>query len=127
MRAILRGQRAFGLIHDRSKCGGLVHGQIGQNLTVHFDAGQRQTVDETRIRQRFIMGAHGRIDPLDPQGAEIALAVLAVTGLVLVRLVDGLCCHLEGILAATVIAFGLVDDLFVTRVGDCSAFGMGMF
>jgi hypothetical protein len=42
------------------------------------------------------MRTHGGVDPLDPQRAEIALAVLAVAGGVLVRLVDGLRRGAEG-------------------------------
>ena len=99
-----------------------MHGQIGQNLTVHLDPGKRQTVDETRIGQRFVVGAHRSVDPLDPQGAEVALAVLAVPGGVLVCLVDRLTGDLEGVLAATVIAFRGIGDLLVTCVGNCPTF-----
>jgi hypothetical protein len=88
--AATRSSSSARLCHDGAERVGLVHGQIGQNLAVHLDPGQRQTVDEARIGQRLVMGAHGGVDPLDPQRAEIALAVLAVAGGVLVGLVDGL-------------------------------------
>ena len=102
-----------------------MHGQIGQNLTVHFDASQVQAVDKTRVCQCLIMRTHGCVDPLDPQRTEVALAVLAVTGCVLVRLVDGLARDLEGILAAAVIAFRGFDDFLVTGVSCGSTFNAG--
>ncbi len=71
------------------------------------------------------MRTNSRVDTLDPQRAEAALAVMTVACGVLVRLVDCLCCYLKGILAATVIAFRLLDDLLVTRVRDGSAFYSG--
>jgi hypothetical protein len=49
-----------------------------------------EAVDEARIGQRFVVRAHGGVDPLDPERAELALARLAVAGRVLVGLVDGL-------------------------------------
>ena len=48
-------QRGFRLVDDCSVRFGLVHGQIGQNLAVHFDSGQRQAVDEARVGQRFVV------------------------------------------------------------------------
>ena len=50
-----------------------MHGQVGQNLTVNFNTGQGQTIDEAAVCQRFVMAADGGVDTLDPQGAEIAL------------------------------------------------------
>ncbi len=102
-----------------------MHGQIGQNLAVHFDTGQRQTIDKARICQRFVVGAHSRVDPLNPQGAEIPLAVLAVTGRVLVGLVDRLAGNFKGALAAAVIAFCLIENLFVTGVSGRATFNSG--
>ncbi len=68
------------------------------------------------------MTTHSRIDTLDPQSAEIALAVVTVAGCVLVRLIDGLRCDFECVLATTIIAFGLIDDFLVTGVGYCTTF-----
>lgn len=97
-------QRVLRLLDDRTEGFGLVHGQIGQNLAVHFDASQRQTVDEAAVCQRLVVAAHGGVDPLDPQGAEVALAILAVTRCILVGLVDRLRGDLEDILAPTIVA-----------------------
>ena len=87
-----------------------MYGQIGQNLTVHFDASQVQAVDEAGIGQCFVMRTDSGVDPLDPQRAEVALAVLPVTRCVLVGLVYSLRRNLEVGLAATVVTFGLLDE-----------------
>jgi hypothetical protein len=121
----LSGQRRLSLLYDRCKCFGLVHGQISKNFAVHFDTGQVQAVDEAGIRQLGVMGAHSRVDPLDPQGAEVALAVLAVTGCVLVRLVDGLTRNFERIFATAILTFGCLDNFFMTGVSDHTTFCTG--
>ena len=54
----------------------LVHGQFGQNLAVEFDVESLQALHKSRIRET--LGAARGIDPLDPQAAEDALAVLAI-------------------------------------------------
>jgi hypothetical protein len=74
------------LCNNRGESLGLMHSQVGQNLAVHFDAGFGQRRDEARIGHFRIDQTDGCVDPLDPQGAEVALAVLAVAGGVLVRL-----------------------------------------
>ena len=83
----------------------LVHCKVGENLAVHFNPGQIQTIDKARIRQRLIMGAYRRIDPLNPQSAEVALAVMTIAGRILIGLIDRLCSNLEGVLATAIIAF----------------------
>ncbi len=89
-------ERGLRLGDDGAKRFGLVHGEIGENLAVHLDASQREAVDETRIGHGFIDRANTGIDALDPQGAEVPLANLAVAGRILVGLVDGLLGNLEG-------------------------------
>ena len=68
------------------------------------------------------MAAHGRIDPLDPQSAEIALAVMTVAGGILIGFVNCLRRHLKGVFSAAIIAFGLLDDFLVAGVGNCAPF-----
>mgnify|MGYP006253298995 CR=1 FL=1 len=82
-----------------------MHCKVGENLAVHFNPGQIQTIDKARIRQRLIMGAYRRIDPLNPQSAEVALAVMTIAGRILIGLIDRLCSNLEGVLATAIIAF----------------------
>ena len=68
------------------------------------------------------MCADGSVDTLDPQRAEVTLTVVTVAGCVLVGLIDGLTCNLEGVLAAAIIAFCCFDYLFVTGVGYNTTF-----
>ena len=63
------------------------------------------------------MLAHRRVDPLDPQRAELALAVLAVAVGVLHRLVDRGLGGADGVLAAAEIALGGLQNLLVLGVG----------
>ena len=56
---------------------------------------------------------------------DIALAILTVTGCILVGFVDGLAGYLKGILTATVITFRGFDDFFVTGVGCGTTFYAG--
>ena len=118
-------QRRFGLIDNGTEGFGLMHGQIGQNLTVHLDTGFRQTVDETRVGQSLVMGADSGVDALDPQGAELALARLAVACGVLVGLVDGLRGGAEIPRTGAIVTFGRVKNLLVTAMGDGTTFGAG--
>ena len=99
-----------------------MHGQIGQNFAVHLDAGECQAVDEFRVAQIRIDDAHRSVDPLDPQGAEVALAGLTVAGGVLVGLVDRLGGGAEVARARGVIAFRLFQHLLVRGVGDFTGF-----
>jgi hypothetical protein len=71
------------------------------------------------------MRTHSSVDPLDPQRAEITLAILTVTGCILVRLIDGLARYLKGIFATSIITFSGFDDFFVTGVGCGSTFYAG--
>ena len=64
------------------------------------------------------MLAHRRVDALDPQRAELALAVLAVAVGVLHRLVDGGLGGADGVLAAAEKAFGGLRGLFLCLAWD---------
>src|SRR5690606_30595814 len=70
------GERALGLLDERGKGRGLVNRQIGENLAVHLDLSPAEAVDKSTIGQAML--AHGGVDALDPEGAEIALLDLAV-------------------------------------------------
>lgn len=121
----LRGQRAFGLFNDGVERVRLVHGKIRQHFAIHFNSGQVQAVDEAGVCQRVVVQTYSRVDPLDPQSTEIALAVLAVACCVLVGLVYGLTCNLEGVLAAAIVTFGGLDNLLVTGVSGRTTFNSG--
>src|SRR6185437_15940731 len=70
------GQRLARYHHERRERGRVVDGQIGQHLAVHVHARDLQALDEPVISNA--LGPRRRVDPLDPQPAERALAVLAV-------------------------------------------------
>ena len=66
----------------------LVHCEIGEDFAVDLDAGLVQPVDKSAVGQADL--ASGGIDALNPQGAEIALSVLAVAIGILAGLLDRL-------------------------------------
>src|SRR3954470_20453983 len=55
---------------------GVAHGDVGQHLAVELDLRQAQAVHQLAVAHALLAG--GGVDPLDPQAAELALAVLAV-------------------------------------------------
>src|SRR5580693_3845408 len=61
---------------DRLKSLGLADRDIGQDLAVEVEPGQFDPVHELRVCQPVL--PRTGIDPLDPQGSEIALAVAPV-------------------------------------------------
>src|SRR5581483_8979205 len=66
---------AAGLIHQGLEGLGLVNGQIGKHLAVNLDPGLRKPADKSAVGQPVL--AAGRVDALNPEGAEIALLQLA--------------------------------------------------
>src|ERR1700758_3444657 len=52
------------------------HGKVGENTPVDLDARRLQSLHETVVGQP--VRARGGVDALDPEAAEVALAVLAV-------------------------------------------------
>src|ERR1700761_3032655 len=65
-----------GHLDQRGERGLVGHGQLGQHAPVHFDLGRLQALDEAVVGDA--VGPGGRVDALDPQPPEGALAVLAV-------------------------------------------------
>src|SRR6187431_2555221 len=110
------GERGLGLLDDGDEGGGLVDGEVGEDLAVDLDAGEVEAVDQARVGKARVMLTDRGVDALDPQGAEGALADLAVAGRVLERLVDRLLGGAVVGRAGAVIAGGLLDDLTVPRV-----------
>ena len=67
----------FDGIDDGLKRLGIVHGEVGENLTVETDILLGEFAHELGIGDTVLTG--GCVDPLDPEGAESALLVPAVT------------------------------------------------
>src|SRR5216684_1501952 len=107
-------QRRFGLLDDRLERRRLADRKVGEHLAVDQEPGLAETVDEPAIGEAE--GAHRRIEALDPQRPEGALAPLAVAIGVLVRLLDRLLGDPDGVLAPAVIALGGFEDLLVLGV-----------
>ena len=111
------GEGGLGLVDDGAEGGGLVDGEVGEDLAVDLDAGLGEAVDQAGVGEAGVVLADGGVDPLDPEGAELALADLAVAGRVLQRLVNGLLGGAVVGRAGAVVAGGLLDDLAVAGVG----------
>src|SRR3546814_18152352 len=88
--------------------------QVREDLAVELDAGELQAVHEHRVGHAVL--PHAGVDALDPQRAEVALAVAAVTVGVLQALLDRLHGEPEDVLAAAGIARRLVDALLVAGI-----------
>src|SRR5699024_1267395 len=54
----------------------VVHGQVGQDLAVHLDAGELEALDKPVVGH--VVGPGGRVDAGDPQLPEVALALATV-------------------------------------------------
>src|SRR6185503_4861174 len=70
-------------LDDRRERRGVVDGQVGQDLAVDLDLGEPEALDQAVVGQA--VGPGPRVDPGDPQLAEVALAVTPVTVRVLHR------------------------------------------
>ena len=95
---------ALGLLDDSFERVGMVGGKVGEDFTVQLDVGFGKQADELAVRDTVEAGTC--VDPLDPQGAELAFfgATVAVSiNEAFLDLVFGDCPH---ILFATEIAFG---------------------
>ncbi len=112
--------RGFGLLDDRLECGRLADRQIRQHLAVDLEPGFAEAVDEPAIGETE--GAHRRVEALDPERTEGALAPLAVAEGVLVGLLHRLLGDADGILAPAVKALGGLEDLLVLGVAGDAAF-----
>src|SRR5690349_8457750 len=84
LRCVQRGAR---LVGERRKRGGIVNGEIGEDLPVHFDPGLLQTVHERVVVHVVLM--RRRVDAGDPETAEITFLVLPIAVRVLPAALDG--------------------------------------
>src|SRR6185437_8594705 len=116
---LISGFRRACLIHQSLEGGGLVNGEVGKHLAVDLDTGAGEPADKSAIGDAML--AAGRVDALDPQGAEIALALLAADVVVLQRLVDRGVGRGDVVLAAAAEALGLLQDFVAAgAAGYCA-------
>ena len=66
----------FYFCYDSLESLGVVHCEVGEHLTVDFDASLVQATHELRVGKTLKTG--GSVDTLNPQGAEVALLVAAI-------------------------------------------------
>src|SRR3954469_8345483 len=111
------------LIHQSLERSGLVDRQIGQDLAVHNDPGAGEPGDKSAVGQAML--AHGGADALDPEGAEVTLALFAADIVVLQRLIGCGIGRGDVVLAATAHAFGLLEDLLSAGGGGGWTRGAG--
>ena len=117
---VSRRDRDLGLLDNGRKGRRLVDRQIGQHFAVDQKAGLGEPIDEPAVVQPE--RPHGRIEALDPQRPEGALATLAVAVGVLVRLLHRLLGDADGVLAPAVIALGGLEDFLVLGVRSDATF-----
>ena len=87
----------------------MVHGKVSEDLAVEFDARFGQLPHEGAVRHAVQTGT--RVDALDPQAAELALAEFPSDVCVLETFLDGVFRNRPNILAGTVVPFGHFQDL----------------
>ena len=94
--------------------------EVGENLAVQFDPGEREAVDKSGIGQTML--AHRRVDALDPQRAEVALVLTATDIGVLERLLEPFRRDAVGVLGAAAETLGGLQNLLVPGVLGNAAF-----
>src|SRR5438552_498672 len=102
-------------LDDRGEGRGFGNGELGEHLAIDLDPRPGEAGNEPAVGQPVL--ARRRVDALDPQRAEFALAVLAVAIGVLHRLVDRGLGGADRVLAATEVALGGFENLLVLGVG----------
>src|SRR5262249_60394623 len=105
---------------NRAKPAGFLDPTSDKSLGAHKNPRLAETADEAAVGEPE--GPHCRVEPLDPERAEGALATLAVSIGVLVGFLYRLLCDANGILAPSVITLGGLQYFFVLGVRGDTAF-----
>jgi hypothetical protein len=113
-------QLGLGLFDYRVKSGLVIYGQISQDFAINVHIGFLQTGDKLAIGDASSTGTG--IDTGDPQRAKYPLFVTAITIGILPGFGDGLGRYAINPTTGTVIAFGLLENFFVTTIGNNAAF-----
>ncbi len=111
----MSGQRTSGVFHlvdNRLESGGVVEGEVGQDLAVDLDTSLVDEAHELGVRK--VLHAGGGVDTLDPQSAEVALLILAVAVSVSQTLFPSVLGNGPYITAAAKVAAGEFQDFFTT-------------
>src|SRR5690606_31193629 len=120
---LLGSERFFGRSGERREPLLVVDGDVGKNLAIDLDLGAPETVHEPAVGQPVC--ARGRVDPRDPQRAELALALTAVAIRVLAGLDDRLLRDPVNPAPRPVVTLRLVEHLAVAGLRDDASFDSG--
>src|SRR5215468_11014058 len=118
--ALALGERRAGALDDALEGRRLARSEISQHLAVDGDPGALDAVHELGIGETRL--ARARVDPLDPERAEVPLLGAAITIGVAQPLLDLLQSYAEGVLGPAAIALGKLQDLLVTGMGGDAPF-----
>lgn len=113
-------QASLGLFRQQGERGLVIDRDIGQNLAVDCHSSLIQAVDHSAVGQTAF--TRGGIDACNPQGAELALPLAAVTVGILTGLDDALGSYAEDAVASTTMTLGLIDNFFVSGAGGDATF-----
>ena len=105
----------FDGIDDRFERLRVVHGEVGENLAVQTDVLLRELAHELGIGDTVLTG--GGVDPLDPEGAEVALLGLAVTVGISQTLLISVLCYGPDIPSGEEISAGSLENLLAASPG----------
>ena len=103
----------FDGIDDGLKRLGIVHGEVGENLTVETDILLGEFAHELGIGKAVLTGSC--VDTLDPEGAEIALLGLAVTVRIRQTFFVGVLRNCPDVLSGKEITAGSLENLLAAR------------
>ena len=96
------------LLDDSLESGLVVHGEVSEDLAVDLDATLVQQTHQLRVAQTLEAGSS--VDTLDPESAEVALLVTAVTEGVGETLLPSVLGNGPYVLAGTKITSGQTQD-----------------
>src|SRR5271168_4946643 len=114
------GLRLFG---EGGEASGVVCGNVGEDLAIERIAGELEAVDEGRVAHA--VDAAGRVDTDDPEGAILALLLLAAGVGELERPLDGLLSGLVELGFSEEVTTRALEDLFAAVVAFCTPFYTG--
>src|SRR3954464_7621224 len=120
---LLRRERLLRRVDDGREALRIAHGEVSHHLAIDRDTGQRQTVDQARVRQ--IVQARGGVDADDPEAAEIPLAGTAVTVGIGQGAHQRFVRPLEEAVIGAVVTLDLRQDLLVPAMGGDAALNSG--
>ena len=106
LQCILSNLLGFG--NDGLEGLGIVDGEVGEHLAVNLNAGLVKAAHQLRVREAFEAGSC--VDALNPQCAEVALLVAAVTEGVGQTFFPSVLGNGPDILAGTVVTAGELED-----------------